>query len=395
MVVRVLPETQSNSNQVDMHVSNGVLISALGQADNLRTRDHAVLAGTVIAPSSQSPWWRTGGETPDGSFVLFRTGEGCVEAISDYAGSRTIWHARLNCGGVVMSTCIEIIVALFGNFQLDDSTIGWYLSAGNCGPYRSWDRRIKPLPANTRMHAKRSGSAVICTETTAKQFAPIQVGVDKDMLATGIRQNFERLNLGSQKWMLALSGGYDSRAILAGLRNQQDVICVTWSDPAKQDALNSDVSVAQKLAQATNHEHVVKVIERPMNVDQLEKSARRFMRYCDGRADNIIMYIDEMKVWEEISLLPAAGILRGDELFGTNYAVEPHQILRNMGLVTFHDFASGTMQHDLAQRFGHKLPTGLRRRKGESTSRWRLRLRALKCRVLRNPGSTTSKISFQ
>ena len=202
------------------------------------------------------------------------------------------------------------------------------------------------------------------------------VEVDERALGEAIREELGQLDLGNSPWLLALSGGYDSRAILSAFEGKHDIRCVTWADEANKDVQFGDVAIARQLAGMANREHVVKTLARPESVADLEFSARRFMRYCDGRTDNLLMYVDGMQMWDQISQSDAGGILRGDELFGTDFAASQVQILSNMRALSFHDYAESPLQRDLAFKFPHALSAGLQKRDGESTSRWRLRLRS-------------------
>jgi hypothetical protein len=376
MVSRVLPAHQHDKLKIDVWPRSGVLMAVLGRTEGVQQRERAVLAGTISQRPAQSPWWRPGSSAPDGSFVLLRTHGEITEALTDYAGSRSVWHARLSPDCVVVSTCLEIITALLGDFEMDEKALGWYLSAGNCGPHRSWDRRVKPLPPNTCLRIQRSGNSVSTDESLIDHDSSWPVEVDENALEEVIREELGQMDLGGAPWLLALSGGYDSRAILSAVEGKGDIRCISWVDEAKKDVQFGDVAIARQLARSANREHMVKTLVRPETVADVENSARRFMRYCDGRTDNLLMYVDGMRMWDQVSQSDEGGILRGDELFGTDFAASQAQILSNMRALSFQDYAESPLQRDLAARFPHTLPAGLQQRGGESTSRWRLRLRS-------------------
>jgi hypothetical protein len=222
----------------------------------------------------------------------------------------------------------------------------------------------------------RSGSSIQCSEY---RDALPKIHID-DVTATGldraIRDELERVDLGNSDWLLALSGGYDSRAMLAGLGDRSNIKLVTWFDASKQHFQNTDLSIAEELARSTGHELVRMTISLPRSADELERNARRFVRYCDGRVDNFLAYVDGLAMWDELCELSASGILRGDELFGTASATTRGQILSNMRLASFSEVAPSPIQKILAQRYGHVIPSGLERREGETLGRWRWRLRA-------------------
>ena len=376
MAKRLLPPGQDGEKRIQVSEKRGLLVAVLGRSDHVVIRDHDILAGVTLTAGEQMPWWNPGGPVPDGSFALFRTDESVMEAVTDYTGSKTIWHARLGCGGVVTSTCVELIVALLGDFSVDDQALGWFLSSGTCGPGRSWDTRIKPVPPNSRLRAQKEGATITVRVMPIEWPRHGHERADVACLERELSQTMSASCFGDQPWMLALSGGCDSRAILYGARNIRDLTCVTWVDEFLVDQPNSDQSIARHLAKISGRKHVVKVIRRPTDAAQLEQSLRRFVRYCDGRVDNYLAYVDGMQIWDDLVASKVGGLLRGDELFGSAFATKAPQILQNMRLNSFADFARSTEQTDLANRFDHATPADLAKRSGESAARWRWRLRA-------------------
>lgn len=376
MAKRLLPPGNDSEKQVHVSEERGLLVAVLGCRDHIVIRDFDILAGVTLTAGEQSPWWHLDGPVPDGSFALFRAGDFATEAVTDYTGSKTIWHARLACGGIVTSTCVELIVALLGDFSVDHRALGWFLSSGTCGPRRSWDKRIKPLPPNSRLRAQKEGQTISVREVSLERPQLCDEQVDAARLQSELDHTMSKSCFGDKPWVLALSGGADSRAILHGTRRIQDLTCVTWVDEFLLDKPNSDLAIARLLADKTGRKHVVKVIKRPADAVMLDQALRRFMRYCDGRVDNYLAYVDGMKIWDELSSSQAGGLLRGDELFGTAFATQESQILKNMRLISFVDYARGDEQSDLAIRHDHTIPADLSKQPGESAASWRWRLRA-------------------
>jgi hypothetical protein len=373
---RLLPPGHDSEKHIQVSEERGLLVAVLGRRDHVVTRGYNILAGVTLTAGEQAPWWRFDDPVPDGSFALFRTEDFAIESVTDYTGSKTIWHARLACGGVVTSTCVELIVALLGDFSVDDRALGWFLSSGTCGPRRSWDKRIKPVPPNSRLSARKEGSTIEVREMPLERPQPRHEHVDAARLESELHRTMSNSCFGDKPWVLALSGGYDSRAILYGTRHIQDLTCVTWADEFLVDQPNSDLAIARLLAEKTGRKHLVKVIKRPADAAMLDQALRRFMRYCDGRVDNYLAYVDGMQIWDELSSSEAGGLLRGDELFGTAFALRAPQILKNMRLISFVDYARGDEQSDLAIRHDHTTPADLSKRPGESAASWRWRLRA-------------------
>jgi hypothetical protein len=376
MAERVLPEGNKGEKRIRISANKGLLVAILGRRAHVLTRGNSMLAGLTVSSGEKSSWWNVGGPVPDGSFVMFRSSKLCTEAITDMAGSKTIWHARLRCGGVVTSTCLELIVALLGDYRVDQRALGWFLSSGTCGPRRSWDERIRSLPRNTRLRAQYEGESVTVQERTTDQQSESPSSVEATLLESELSRTLTNCDFGDKPWALALSGGYDSRAMLHGTKHLAHLDCVTWVDESCIGLAKSDLEIARLLAEKAGRQHVVKVIHQPSGAAELESSARRFVRYSDGRVDNFFAYIDGMQMWDELYQSEYAGLLRGDELFGSTFATNTSQILHNMRLESFSDFAGGIEQRELAVRYNHGTPPGLSKRPGESIGRWRWRLRA-------------------
>lgn len=367
IVTHLLPPSQQGHVDIRTSTSKGLLLSLLGRSD------HALDAGWQLV-SGRAPTAIDAG--PQAGFASIRAHDDGVEAMTDHCGSKTIWHARLDCGGVVISTCMEMIVALLRDFQVDEKALGWFLSAGTSGPRRSWDRRIKPVAPNGRLVASLDGAAVALQEAGLPSQPMSSDHVDAASLSSELDKAMSPELLGGKPWLLALSGGHDSRAILHGTRHLDDVVCVTWVDEYLTEAPHSDIVVARQLATAAGRPHLEKIIRRPRTAAEMDSAMRRFVRYSDGRVDNYLAYVDGMRIWDELAQQPATGLLRGDELFGSAYAINPSQILQNMRLMSFFDYARGPVQRSLARRHDHETPAEFIRKPGENAARWRWRLRA-------------------
>ena len=120
-----------------------------------------------------------------------------------------------------------------------------------------------------------------------------------------------------------------------GTKHLKDLTCVTWVDDFRVEQPNSDLAIARLLAERAGRKHIVKTIRRPADAAALDQASRRFVRYCDGRVDDVLGYVDGMRMWDELSASQAGGLLRGDELFGSVFATRTPQILHNMRLESF------------------------------------------------------------
>jgi hypothetical protein len=376
---RILPANQCGRGLVDIFSKGALLMAVQGRRENVLTQEFSLLSGIVSGPGygdEPGSWWTLDGPVPDGSFTLIRGDSDKLMAITDYAGSRSVWHAKLGCGGIVVSTSFELIIALLGDFDLDTRALGWFLSSGTTGPGRSWDKRVKPLLRDSRLEACCADERVTVSLSKVEREPVSMPPYDTDRLRGKLLETIADFKFGDRPWLMGLSGGYDSRAILSGARHIQNLRCITWVDEGYSGNGDSDADIAARLAAEAGREHEVKIIRRPTSAADLDAAIRRFVRYCDGRTDNVLGYVDGMVVWDEMSSGEFGGLLRGDELFGSTVASQESRVRHNMNLDSFHDFASSPEQRDLVSRYGHEFPRSLRRKSSESLSHWRLRLRS-------------------
>jgi hypothetical protein len=93
-------------------------------------------------------WHEPGTDFPEGTFALFRDGEGFCEIVTDPVGTRTIWYYH-DEDLFIASTSQRAIILYIGGFEFDARVIPWMLSTGSLGPTLSWDRRIMRVPTDT------------------------------------------------------------------------------------------------------------------------------------------------------------------------------------------------------------------------------------------------------
>ena len=371
----VLPAGVKKHVKSKVSKKKGYLLSILGRRDLVTERGFSAMAGLASTVENGERWWNLDAPVPEGSFVLFRSDGSGMESATDATASKSIWYARLPCGGLATSTCFEIIVCLLGDFQRDDRSLGWFLSTGTCGPKRSWDKRIKPIAPNTRLRATISGSVVSFRETLNRRSNEYYEDVDERRLEKVLNHTMSQFSFGDRPWLLALSGGYDSRAILHSVRHVKHLTCVTWADASDASDTGSDLAIAKRLADRAGRTHLTKTIHRPSTAQELDVAVRRFVRFSDGRVDNFFAYLDGMKMWDELCGEGYAGLLRGDELFGCSTAMTTKTILHSMRLLSFSDYESSDLQRQLQGLHNHELPNGLQKRTGEDLTHWRMRLR--------------------
>jgi asparagine synthetase B (glutamine-hydrolysing) len=149
----------------------------------------------------------------------------------------------------IASTSQRAIIYFLESFEPDNAAFLWMLSSGSLGPGYSWDRRIKFLNPDTRLRLdRRTWRATVekgevdfhCTGRTEQEY-------ERD-LREALEYSFAGLSLDYSKWALALSGGYDSRAILLKLKEHRDLQCITCGMRSELSDKESDAFIARQLA---------------------------------------------------------------------------------------------------------------------------------------------------
>ena len=304
--------------------------------EGVRVRDDAVCLGGIFGDPGQ--WWRVGSEPPDGTYVLLRHSDLCVELLTDITASRTIWYA-FDKDAFLASTSQRALVALMGDLQVDERATAWLVSSGTLGPEASWDTRIHKLPGDSRLSLDRERWHV-AVETQPAVYVPVARPRDAHvaLLKEAILWSCSNVNLDVSQWLLPLSGGRDSRALLAfmvksGLRPT----CVTWTTRASRHRPFSDAAIAPLVARHFGVEHEFAYLDVPG--DELPVALDRFVAVGEGRSDAFAGYTDGCAVWRDLFAKGVSGIIRGDEAFGDRQrAASPEVVMSSWGGAIVGDF---------------------------------------------------------
>lgn len=348
---------------------HGVTTAVLNPTHALPRKGASVCLGFLV--DAAEDWWRPRAEIPDGSGALFRADETAVELSNDVVGSRTIWYAH-TADEFIASTSQRAIVALLGSFEPNPGVVPWMLSAGHLGPDNSYDRRIRIAPPNSRVLLDRAKWSVTVTQT-ANDFAAAQRSRTEhaEGLVRAIERVFAGLDLDPARWVLPLSGGVDSRAILYWLKKRDGLRAVTWGVRAALVDKGTDAFVAAKVARHFDLDH--RFFETDAANEPAETIFARFLSAGEGRTDAVAGYTDGFKIWKTLFDEKAAGVLRGDECFGLRGAVHtPFDARRYVSCLLLSDY--GNLPEALARELPQTLPDRLARRNGEPILGWRDRL---------------------
>ncbi len=136
---------------------------------------------------------------------------------SDAFASRTIWYV-LTEESFLVSTSQRALASLLGDFRPNAETVAWMVSSGFLGPLNGWDARVRRVPGGTCLRLDRAAWAISAT-TRRIEYRPVAAPRDEHVarLREAVFTACRDVDLSGTSWVLPLSGGHDSRALLVGL----------------------------------------------------------------------------------------------------------------------------------------------------------------------------------
>ena len=367
---RLSPDNIVPNSPLVVDNNRGVLFAIFNPNEALVVKGDSVCLGNMIAPPDD--WSKPMTEAPDGTYALFRSDENAVELVTDSVASRTIWYI-LTEEVFIAATSQRAIISLLGSFEPNRITVSWMLSSGTLGPDNSWDRRIKMVGADGRVLLNR-----FSWKLTVRQESLDSVPLDlptiehKNRLQHALEETFDGLQLDYSKWILPLSGGFDSRTILIMLlRKERRLRSVTWGlQSSLNDELN-DAYIAKTLANHFDLEH--RYFEINISDEPIETIINRYLVAGEGRVDHIRAYMDGFKIWKFLFEEGVSGIIRGDQSFPWGLAYTHFGARRGSGLSLLSDYANLKNWREL-ELPKQKVPENLEKKPGESLANWRDRL---------------------
>lgn len=369
------PDNLIPSDPVVATDGRGLFLGVFNPSDPAAVRDCSAYAGWLA--DHRESWWEPGTPAPVGSYALLRSCPATVEARSDYAASRTIWIAQTD-EVFVASTTQRAIPYFLGSYEPNATAHAWMLSCGTLGPSIGWDKRAHPLgPAASARLDRARWQLTIREPGVDFELDPVPDDVHARRLDAALESTIGSLKLDVSNWVLPLSGGFDSRAILLLMKDRAGLRTVTWG---RGDALRQrgmDAYVARQVAKALDVEH--RYFETDLSDEPIEILLDRYLVAGDGRTDGILAYMDGFQTWRLLFESGVRGVIRGDHGFGPGpcpplrdhvHAMHFDSMPRwrdHPGLPTFTSFS-------MPQLDRQELPDWFEPRSGESPEEWRDRL---------------------
>jgi hypothetical protein len=256
--------------------------------------------------------------------------------------------------------------------------IPWIISTGSLGPELSWDKRIKKLhPDSSVSLNKKTWELTIKSNPIVFSVEKRRKRQHKELLIESISQTFKHFdNLDLNQWILPLSGGYDSRAILCFIKNRtgfpQKFKTVTWGLEASPNEERNDAKIAKDLAEMMGVQH--NYYHTDISNEPIKVIINRFLANSEGRVDHIAGYMDGMKIWQKFHAKKIVGIIRGDEGFGWSKVSSEIAVRLSLGCALCSDYENIKNIFETFQIPSQRLPKHFKRSKKESLSAWRDRL---------------------
>lgn len=314
---------------------------------------------------------------PDGNYALFRNGDDDLEVVSDSVGSRTIWYYH-DDNYFIVSTSQRAVILFLGSFLFDERVIPWILSTGSLGPEFSWDLRLHRLQADSSLLLNKKTWVLSVSQNPISFIKEKHMRKEyKEILTDTIRQTVNFLgSIDFKHWMLMLSGGYDSRAILCFIKEQiglpKDFKAVTWGLKASINEKGNDANVAKELAHSVGVKHIY--YNTDISSEPIEDIIDRFIFCSEGRIDHLAGYMDGMEIWRRFHDSNITGLIRGDEGFGWIHVSSELTVKKSIGCLLCSDYMN---LKNIIKNFNfhsQQLPDELIKRDYETLEAWRDRL---------------------
>ncbi|HEV2763638.1 MAG TPA: hypothetical protein VGV38_11725, partial [Pyrinomonadaceae bacterium] len=228
----------------------GLALAVVNPPQSMPAEGCSVCVGQMCGPRAN--WQTPGADAPDGTYAIFRVNADSVEVLTDCAGTRSVWYYH-DEEWFIAANSQRAIISILGSFRLNPEAVTWMLSAGSLGPAGSWDERVRRMPADARLRFDRA-TWELQESSAPAVFNPARYR-DEEAATAEVRRVLEDACWGfdvpEHEWRIALSGGYDSRMLLAFLKEKRAIDCVTWGAANALDQPGSDPDVARRVAHSS------------------------------------------------------------------------------------------------------------------------------------------------
>lgn len=372
----LVPDNIQKSPQHKTCVKNNLAYAVTMNNKALLESEMSLCLG-VLYENTNDAWMTPGNDYPDGNFILIRNTIEEIEVVSDFVGSRTIWYFH-DDELFIASTSQRAITMFLGSFEFDKRVIPWMLSTGSLGPIHSWDKRIQRLQIDSSVFLnKKTWTLYVNQNPVSFSEKNRDKHEHQELLTQKISQTINHLkSLDFKYWVLPLSGGYDSRAILCFIKQQLGIPekfkTVTWGLESSLKEKGNDAQIANRLANSLNVKN--DYFTTDISNEPAKAIIDRFILCSEGRIDHLAGYMDGMEIWRKFHDNNIFGVIRGDEGFGWTSELSDYSVRQSVGCLLCSDFEnlkSVIQDYNLSPQ---ELPPNFKKTETETFGAWRDRL---------------------
>jgi hypothetical protein len=342
---RILPDN-IEPNKLQIITSKDSICAVYNPVSTIAIKDCSVCMG--YTPNQNWFEMNLKSENIEGSFAIFRNSNDYFQLVTDMVASRSIWYFK-NDSLFIASSSQRAIIMYLGSFEFNNKVTPWMLSSGTLGPGYSYDRRLSLLEPNTIITLnkinwetiKESEIIELRNSFNSKKEA-------KEELRKVLKQVINKFEFDKSRFVLPLSGGYDSRGILLHIKEKENLKTITWGTKEALFEKVNDAFIADRLAFKYKTKHTY---FESYNYDvSLAESINRFIINSEGRIDHIGGYLDGMAMWAEFFERGYECLIRGDELIGLGIPVSQLDARRSSKITILSDY------YNISQDFINKFP---------------------------------------
>ncbi|MEZ4774693.1 MAG: hypothetical protein R3D00_16025 [Bacteroidia bacterium] len=367
---QIIPDNITPNAPEIVQVDSGLEYAIFNPVSIITRQPGAICMGAGF-PERGKSWMQPGDPKPYGSFALSRFNATQLELVADMVASQTIWYYH-DENLFLASTSQRAILYFLEGFQLNTDVLPWMLSNGTLGPGFSWDKRLQCVPPDATVTLNRETWKLETVENPIKlQITEGTRAFHKNQTDEVLEEIVGNMDFPEDKWVLSLSGGYDSRALLLYLKNRRKTRCVTWGLTSYLKHHLSDAYVAKSLTEHFN------LPFRFFSLDNSQVSFhelfRRFLIASEGRTDHIAGYSDGLDLWKQLFESGIEGMLRADQVYETKNILSVEETIKVNGIVSLDQYSNTK----IFKKFGLGTltwPEGLWLKQGESLIDWSARL---------------------
>jgi hypothetical protein len=349
----------------------GEICAVINPQPSVRVEGTSICLGVLV--DGDDAWSTRGAPPPEGCFAITRTDRDGVDILADAGATRSIWY-YFDSEVLLASSSQRALVMLLGDFEPNLAAALWMLSSGTLGPGHSWDKRLHLLGPDGQLSLDRHAWQLRTTApppTFSRAITDTRVA--EDQFEKTLVDVIGRLRISPDAWLVPLSGGYDSRGLLAALSRRHAALhTLTWGvSSAPRDPVG-DAFVADLVAKRYGTEHTFVTTDL---ADDLPAVFRRFLLLAEGRIDHIGGYLDGCLIWKHIFERGFSGFVRGDEGFGWKPVRDIESARRSVELTAVTDFWNlSSLTPSLGSSREQELPAHLAPLGGETPELYRDRL---------------------